>query len=125
MAPPRQPDDGGREASATEDVQVTGQNPPVQNTIPPVTQPNPDWTKWEKEAQLEPPLKPNPDTPYNNTPSTGWTAMAHNVREVDEQKVRGHKEDIDTILVFVRAHCLSSGGFAIHLLDRRVYAPQS
>ena len=123
MESPREQDDGGREASATEDVQVTGQNPPVQNTIPPVTQPNPDWTKWEKEAQLEPPLQPNPDTPYNAT--TGWTAMAHNVREVDEQKVRGHKEDIDTILVFVSVHCLSRGVVVIHLLDRQVYSRRS
>ena len=123
MESPREQDDGGRETSATEDVQVTGQNPPVQNTIPPVTQPDPAWTKLKEEAQLELPLQPNPDTPYNAT--TGWTAMAHNVREVDEQKVRGHKEDIDTILVFVSGHRLYSCMIIIHLLDRQVYSRRS
>ena len=115
-----QSDDGGREASATEG---TGQNPPVQNTIPPVTRADSPVPK--EEAQTQPPPQSNPDVVYINTADTGWPAMAHNVREVDEQKVRGHKEDIDTILVFVSAHCLSSGGFAIHLLDRQVYFRRS
>ena len=108
MESPRQPDDGGREASAsaTEDVEVTEQNPPVQNTIPPVTRPDPPTPK--EEAQTQPPLQSNPDVVYINTADTGWPAMAHNVREVDEQKVKGHKEDIDTILVFVSAHRLYS-----------------
>ena len=123
MAPPRQPNDGGREASATEDVQVTGQNPPVQNTIPPVTRADSPLPKEEEEIQ--PPLQSNPDVVYINTTGTGWTAMAHNVREVDEQKVRGHKEDIDTILVFVSGHRLYSCMIIIHLLDRQVYSRQS
>lgn len=33
---------------------------------------------------------------------TGWTAMARSVRDFDEEKVRDCKEDIDTLLVFVR-----------------------
>ncbi len=32
---------------------------------------------------------------------TGWAAMAKEVREFDEEKVRSCKEDIDTLLVFV------------------------
>ena len=34
--------------------------------------------------------------------SFGWHNMAKAVREVDEQKVKDVKEDIDTLLVFVR-----------------------
>lgn len=33
---------------------------------------------------------------------TGWAAMAHAVRNFDEEKVKDCKEDIDTLLVFVR-----------------------
>lgn len=33
---------------------------------------------------------------------TGWPAMARIVREIDEQKIQNYKDDIDTILVFVR-----------------------
>lgn len=36
---------------------------------------------------------------------TGWSAMSKIVREVDEQKIQDYKEDIDTILVFVRLKC--------------------
>lgn len=32
---------------------------------------------------------------------TGWAAMAKTLREVDEDKVKDCKEDIDTLLVFV------------------------
>ena len=32
---------------------------------------------------------------------TGWQTMAKTVREVDEDKVKDCKEDIDTLLVFV------------------------
>lgn len=32
---------------------------------------------------------------------TGWTAMAHAVRNFDEEKVKDCKEDVDTLLVFV------------------------
>ncbi|KAI0819042.1 hypothetical protein BC629DRAFT_1466084 [Irpex lacteus] len=31
---------------------------------------------------------------------TGWAAMAKEVREFDEEKVKSCKEDIDTLLVF-------------------------
>ncbi len=34
--------------------------------------------------------------------SSGWAGMSRTVREVDEDKIRGCKEDIDTLLVFVR-----------------------
>ena len=33
---------------------------------------------------------------------TGWAAMAKTIRELDEDKVKDYKEDIDTLLVFVR-----------------------
>ena len=36
--------------------------------------------------------------------STGWTAMAATMREYDEEKVKSTKEDVDTLLVFVRPH---------------------
>ncbi len=36
---------------------------------------------------------------------TGWAAMASQVRDFDEEKVKDTKEDIDTLLVFVRGFC--------------------
>ncbi len=39
---------------------------------------------------------------------TGWSAMARIVREIDEQKIQNYKDDIDTILVFVRFQTLST-----------------
>ena len=33
---------------------------------------------------------------------TGWAAMAKEVRDFDEEKVKSCKEDIDTLMVFVR-----------------------
>ena len=33
---------------------------------------------------------------------TGWSAMATEVRNYDEERVKDTKEDIDTLLVFVR-----------------------
>ena len=35
-------------------------------------------------------------------PKSGWQTMAKTVRETDEEKIRDTKEDIDTLLVFVR-----------------------
>lgn len=35
--------------------------------------------------------------------ATGWGAMAKTVRDIDEDKIRDCKEDIDTLLVFVRS----------------------
>ena len=35
-------------------------------------------------------------------PKLGWQTMAKTVRETDEEKIRDTKEDIDTLLVFVR-----------------------
>ena len=40
------------------------------------------------------------------SPPSGWQTMAKTVREVDEDKVKACKEDIDTLLVFVS--CQSS-----------------
>ena len=37
---------------------------------------------------------------------TGWAAMAREVRDCDEEKVRSSKEDVDTLLVFVRTQTL-------------------
>ncbi len=34
--------------------------------------------------------------------SSGWSEMAQTVKEVDDGKIRDCKEDIDTLLVFVR-----------------------
>lgn len=33
---------------------------------------------------------------------TGWAAMAKEVRDLDEEKVQSCKDDVDTLLVFVR-----------------------
>ena len=43
------------------------------------------------------------------SPSSGWQTMAKTAREVDEDKVKDCKEDIDTLLVFVS--CQSSFPF--------------
>jgi hypothetical protein len=39
---------------------------------------------------------------------TGWAAMAKEVRNFDEERVRNCKEDIDTLLVFVSEPSFSS-----------------
>lgn len=39
---------------------------------------------------------------------SGWAAMADKVRDYDEDKVKDAKEDIDTLMVFVRTHLLMS-----------------
>ena len=36
---------------------------------------------------------------------TGWTTMWANMREYDETKAKDVKDDIDTLLVFVRIAC--------------------
>ena len=41
----------------------------------------------------------------------GWVAMAKTIRDVDEGKVNDCKEDIDTLLVFVRPDCFVTCGF--------------
>lgn len=46
-------------------------------------------------------------SPFNTIGAgTGWSAMANLVRELDEQKIQSYKDDIDTILVFVRLSVL-------------------
>ncbi|KAI0697980.1 hypothetical protein BC835DRAFT_1269621, partial [Cytidiella melzeri] len=49
-----------------------------------------------------------------NTGNQGWSAMASVVREVDEQKIKDCKEDIDTILVFAG---LFSGALTAFLVE--------
>lgn len=44
-------------------------------------------------------LEPPPDLSSNT--ESGWAAIAKCIREVDEEKIKDYKEDIDTILVFV------------------------
>jgi hypothetical protein len=75
--------------------------------------------------------------PPNGTPQTkyvlpgqptGWAAMADKMREYDQDKVQDVKEDIDTLLVFVRLshvpyYCYRSyhrykGGFVFRGIDR-------
>lgn len=61
--------------------------------------------KAEGEAEGVPELKHvsidvAPDT--SDDAESGWAAVARSIREVDEQKIQDYKEDIDTILVFVR-----------------------
>lgn len=53
---------------------------------------------------------------------TGWAALAKMMHEYDEDKVRSCKEDIDTLLVFVRDQCAFP--FAIYAHSSRlVYSP--
>lgn len=40
--------------------------------------------------------------------ATGWSAMTKTVRDIDEDKIRDCKEDIDTLLVFVRTRAFVS-----------------
>ena len=58
----------------------------------------------------ERPISPNPRYPGGNAERqyvlsgrpTGWAALDTVIRGFDEEKVRDCKEDIDTLLVFVR-----------------------
>lgn len=42
------------------------------------------------------------DITLSGTGMSGWAGMAHTFRTMDEEKIRDCKEDIDTLLVFVR-----------------------
>ena len=55
------------------------------------------------EPEANTPLHQDPKIQYvlSGQP-TGWAAMANAVREYDEERVKDCKEDIDTLLVFVR-----------------------
>ena len=50
---------------------------------------------------------PNQATPIEAAPEisegteSGWTVVARSVQEIDHEKIKGYKEDIDSILVFV------------------------
>ena len=94
------------ERSSTPVAPDTTQNPFQRNDrgAPPVTKP--DVPVPADKDDLQPP-QPYPGEWYA-TGGTGWSAMAKVVREVDAQKVQDYKEDIDTILVFVRIFCLDS-----------------
>lgn len=57
------------------------------------------------QRPLPEPLSADPDVKVQYVLSgqpTGWVSIAANVREYDEAKVKDTKEDIDTLLVFVR-----------------------
>ncbi len=45
----------------------------------------------------------------------GWAAIAKTVRDIDEDKIRNCKEDIDTLLVFVSSERFT-GGINIHFI---------
>lgn len=46
----------------------------------------------------------SPEVPPNITDKTEseWAAVSKTIRNVDEEKIKDYKEDIDNILVFVR-----------------------
>lgn len=72
---------------------------------PSQVQQQPREIKFEdNQLTLEaPPATTAPDTRYvMSGQPTGWAAMAETVRAYDEEKVQDTKEDIDTLLVFVR-----------------------
>lgn len=48
------------------------------------------------------------DLKYEGDVTTGWSALARTIREIDEEKIRGCKEDVDTLLVFVSASSRST-----------------
>jgi hypothetical protein len=78
---------------------VSTDSSPNNQDAPPVTVPDPPIPAKQD-------VLPIPDLSFGLDPlhndGTGWSAMAKIVREVDEQKVKDYKEDIDTILLFVR-----------------------
>lgn len=43
------------------------------------------------------------DVPQVTGGLTGWAALEEHVRESEERTVQDYKEDMDTLLVFVRA----------------------
>jgi hypothetical protein len=69
------------------------------NDPPPVTVP--DAPPPPQQDTVFPPNLQAASGPYISV-GTGWPAMARIVHEVDAQKIQDYKEDIDTILVFVR-----------------------
>ena len=80
---------------------------PVPTLSPPMPEPEPE--------QPVPPEKKTGDGQHDTQEQVryvevsspgGWQTMAKTVREVDEDKVKDCKEDIDTLLVFVsRCSC--------------------
>lgn len=59
---------------------------------------------WHETSSPLPMLQePGERTKYVEiAPKSGWQTMAKTVRETDEERIRDTKEDIDTLLVFVR-----------------------
>lgn len=54
-----------------------------------------DFAPELKHIQID----PAPEILYGR--ESGWAAVARSIRDIDEQKIKDYKEDIDTILVFV------------------------
>ncbi|KAI0753923.1 hypothetical protein BC629DRAFT_1174780 [Irpex lacteus] len=74
---------------------------PTGRSAPPVTSKD---TSKDTPPPVNKDNASSPNQPYSSglqhMVGTGWSAMARIVREVDEQKIQGYKEDIDSILVF-------------------------
>lgn len=85
------PDDSSVRAPSPAPAPESNIPPPIVSDPPPPPPPDPNATPMFSHL------------PYGVVPGvgSGWSAMARIVREVDEEKVRDYKEDIDTILVFV------------------------
>ena len=64
-----------------------------------------DVTESEAPSTILQPMHPILDLAPDISESvdSGWAAIARTIREVDVQKIGDYKEDIDTLLVFVRA----------------------
>lgn len=65
--------------------------PPLSRQHPPIE----EWQKFVFHASRQ-------SSDASNTQGQPWSTMAAIVRNVDEQKIKHYKEDIDSILVFVR-----------------------
>lgn len=92
--------------------QIDGVDPkPLPQDVKQPTQ-QPREVKGETDGAQAGPTSTDPDVRYvlSGQP-TGWAAMAETVRAYDEEKVKDCKEDVDTLLVFVRhqssmQHCV-------------------
>jgi hypothetical protein len=71
-----------------------------ENNDPPPVSDRKDPPLPEEETVVSPNLQ-TASGPYASV-GAGWSAMAKIVHDVDAQKVQDYKEDIDSILVFVR-----------------------
>ena len=67
------------------------------------------------------------DLPSAHAPAEGesvWTTVAKNIGDIDEQKIKDYKEDIDSILVFVSIVRSTTPNAEILATLRLVYIPQ-